>query len=144
MCSLADKDCSGPLQRDHIGYHSVTHQDVFQWLYRYHNRSETRGLWFFVANQVLGGRPLPGQVRIRLNEWHIRFHLHPEFKKRIYILSEENPFPEKFIPGWGQQAVDKAVSEDRIRMFRWKPGLCEGRLIGFWVQLEGERLKQVR
>ena len=144
VCCLADEDCSGPLQRDHVGYHSATEQDVFQWLCRYHNCTEARGLRFFVANQVLGGRPLPGQVRIRLNEWHIRFRLLPDFKKWIHILSEEHPLPERFVPGQGQRAADKAVAEGRTRKFQWKPDLCDGKLIGFLVRFEGQEPKLIR
>lgn len=144
VCSLASEDCFGPLQRDHVGYHSVTHEDVYQWLCRYHNCTEARELRFFVANQVLGGKPLPGPVRIKLNHWHIRFRLHPEFKNRIHILSEEHPLPGRFVSGQGQRAADKAVAEGRTRKFRWKPDLCDGRLSGFWVRFEGQEPKLIR
>jgi hypothetical protein len=59
VCCLANEDCSGPLQRDHVGYNSITQQDVFQCLCRYHNIMEARELDFFVVNRVLGGRPVP-------------------------------------------------------------------------------------
>jgi len=117
---------------------------VYQYLCRYHNCTEARELRFFVANQVLGGRPLPGPVRVKLNEWHIRFRLYPKFKKRIHILSEEHPLPERFVPGQGQRAADKALAEGRTRKFRWKPDLLDGKLCGFWVVFDGEEPKLFR
>ena len=144
VCRLANEDCSGPLQRDHVGYSSITQQDVFQWLCRYHNCTEARELRFFVANRVLGGRPLPGPARIKLNEWHIRHRLHPKFKRRIHKLSEEHPLPQKFVPGQGQRLADRAVAEGRIIRFRWKPNLCEGKILGFWITSEGHKPKLVR
>lgn len=143
-CCLENEDCSGPLQRDHVGYSSITQQEVVQWLCRYHNCTEAQELRFFVANQVLGGRPLPGPVRIKLNEWHIRHRLHPEFKRRIHQLAEEHPLPERFIPGQGQRLADKAVAEGRVIRFRWKPDLCDGKIIGFLVAFEGQKPRRVR
>jgi hypothetical protein len=144
VCRLKNEDCSGPLQRDHIGYDSVTQEEILQWLCRYHNCTEAREFRFFVANQVLGGRPLTGPIRIRLNEWHILHGLHPKFKRRIHKLSQENPLPEKFIPGEGQQIADKAVAEGRSIKLQLKPDLHDGKIIGFWVRFAGEEPKLVR
>jgi hypothetical protein len=144
VCRLANEDCSGPLQRDHVGYSSITQQDVFQSLCRYHNCTEARELRFFVANRVLGGSPLPGPVRIKLNEWHVRYRLHPEFKRRIHKLSEEHPLPQKFVPGQGQRLADRAVAEGRVIRFRWKPNLCDGKILGFWIASEGHKPSLVR
>jgi hypothetical protein len=138
VCRLANEDCSGPLQRDHVGYSSVTQQDVFQWFCRYHNCTEARELRFFVANRVLGGRPLTGKVRIKLNEWHVRHRLHPRLKRRIHRLSEQHPLPQEFVPGQGQKLADRAVAEGRAIKFRWKPDLCEGKILGFWIAFEGQ------
>jgi hypothetical protein len=136
VCRLKNEDCSGPLQRDHVGYSSVMQQEVFQWLCYYHNCMEARELRFFVANKVLSGRPLPGRVRITLNEWHIRHGLHPKLKRRIHKLSEEHPLPEKFIPGQGQKLADKAIAEGRFIKFKWRPYLRNGRILGFRIQFE--------
>jgi len=144
VCRLANEDCSGRLQRDHIGYSSVLQQEVFQWLCYYHNCMEARELRFFVANQVLGGKPLPGPVRIKLNEWHVLYRLHPKFKARIHKLSEEHPLPKKFIPGQGQRIADKAVAEGKAIKFRWEPDLKDGKILGFWIALEGQEPKLVR
>jgi hypothetical protein len=144
VCRLQNEDCSGPLERDHVGYSSITQQDVVQSLCHYHNCWEARELRFFVANQVLGGKSLPGPVRIKLNEWHIRYRLHPEFKGRIHQLSQEHPLPQKFIPGQGQRLADKGVAEGRVVKFRWKPDLCDGRIIGFVVAFEGQKPRRVR
>jgi hypothetical protein len=144
VCRLANEDCSGPLQFAHVGYSSITHHDVFQWLCRYHNCMEARELRFFVANRVLGGRPLPGRVRINLNEWHVRHQLHAKFKRRIHRLSEENPLPQNFVPGKGQRVADRAVAEGRTIKFRWKPDLIDGKLLGFWIAFEGHKPKLVR
>jgi hypothetical protein len=144
VCCLKNEDCSGPLQRDHVGYSSVTQQEVFQWLCLYHNCVEARELRFYVANAVLGGKPLPGPVRIRLNEWHIRYGVHPQLKARIHELSQEHPLPEKFLPGQGQKRADQAVAEGRAIKFRWKPDLRDGKILGFWVQFDGQEPKLVR
>lgn len=144
VCCLANEDCAGRLQRDHIGYSSVTQQEVFQWLCYYHNCMEARELRFFVASQVLGGKPLPGPVRIKLNMWHVQHRLHPKLKKRIHKLSEEHPLPKRFIPGQGQKLADNAVAEGRTIKFRWKPDLCSGKILGFWVAFEGQKPKLVR
>jgi hypothetical protein len=140
---LKNKDCSGPLQRDHIGYSSVTQEEVFQWLCDYHNCTEARELRFFVAHEVLGGR-LPGSVRIKLNNWHIRYRLHPKFKRRIHKLSEEHPLPEKFIPGQGQKLADEAIAEGRSIKVKWMPDLLDGKIIGFWIQFKDSEAKLVR
>jgi hypothetical protein len=105
---------------------------------------EARELRFFVANQVLSGRPLPGKVRIVLNEWHVQYRLHPEFKTRIHELSEEHPLPAKFVPGEGQRHADKEIAEGRVIRFQWKPELKGGKLTGFRVQFEGGESKLVR
>jgi hypothetical protein len=136
-CALQNGDCRGSLQSDHIGYNSVTQRELFQYLCAYHNCTEARELRFFVANQVLGGRPLSGPVRIRLNEWHIRYGLHPKLKIRIHEVSEKNPLPTKFVPGQGQKYADKQIAEGRCFRFRWKAELAKGKLIGFWIQFEG-------
>jgi hypothetical protein len=104
---------------------------------------EARELRFFVAHEVLGRR-LPGPVRIILNEWHVRYRLHPKFKKRIHKLSEEHPLPAKFVPGQGQKLADKAIAEGRSIKFRWKPELLDGTIIGFRVRFEDGEAKQVR
>lgn len=144
VCRLKNEDCSGPLQRDHVGYDSITQQAVFQWLCRYHNCMEARELRFFVANRVLDRRPLTGPLRIKINEWHVRHGLHPKLKTRIRRLSREHPLSEEFIPGQGQQLADKAVAEGRVIRFRLKPDLCEGKILGFWIQFEGRKPKRVR
>jgi len=144
VCRLQNEDCSGPLQRDHVGYSSITQQEVIQWLCRYHNCTEAQELRFFVANQVLGGRPLTGRIRIKLNEWHIRYRLHPEFRTRIHQLSQEHPLPQKFIAGQGQRLADKGVAEGRVVKFRWKPDLCDEKIIGFVVAFEGQKPRRVR
>jgi len=143
-CRLKNKDCSGPLQRDHVGYSSVMQQEVFQWLCYYHNCMEARELRFFVANKVLNGRPLPGRVRIALNEWHLCYRLHPKFKKRIHKLSEEHPLPEKFIPGQGQKLADKAIAEGRSIKFKWRPYLRNGQILGFRIQFGDGEARLVR
>jgi len=137
VCRLKNDDCSGPLQRDHVGYNSITQQEVIQWLCYYHNCMEARELRFFVANRVLGGRSLPGPVRIKLNEWHVRYGLHSRFKMRIHKLSDEHPLPEKFTPGRGQKLADKAIAEGRSTKFGWKPYLRGEKISGFWVLFEG-------
>lgn len=144
VCRLANEDCAGRMQRDHIGYNSVTQQEVFQWLCYYHNCMEARELRFFVANKVLGGSPLPGPVRIKLNEWHVRYGLHPKLKVRIHKLSEEHPLPQKFVPGQGQRLADKAVAEGQAVKFRWKPDIDDGKIVGFWIAIEGQKPKLVR
>jgi hypothetical protein len=143
-CCLANEDCSGPLQRDHVAYYSVTQPDVFQLLCRYHNITEVMELRFFVAKRVVGGR-LPGRVRIRLNGWHIRHRLHPDFKRRIHKLSERYPLSDKFIPGQGQMSADKALAEGRKIPFVWKPYLRDANILGFWLRFDGQkRAKLVR
>lgn len=144
VCCLANEDCSGPLQRDHARYSSITQDDLTQWLCRYHNCTEARELRFFVANRVLDGRPLPGPVRIKLNKWHIRHRLHQKFKRRIHKLSEKYPMPDKFVPGQGQRLADKAVAEGRTIKFRLKPYLYEEQILGFWITFEGRKPKLVR
>jgi hypothetical protein len=141
VCRLKNEDCSGHLERDHVGYSSITQQDVVQWLCHYHNCWEARDLRFFVANQVLGGRPLTGQIRIRLNVWHLRYRLHPEFKRRIHQLSQEHPLPEKFVPGQGQKFADREVAEGRSFKLRLRPDLCDGKILGFWITFEGHEPK---
>jgi hypothetical protein len=71
LCAMRNEDCSGPLERDHVGYNSATHSEVIQTLCHYHNCWEAREYRFFVANQVLGGRALPAALRFQLNEWHV-------------------------------------------------------------------------
>jgi hypothetical protein len=105
---------------------------------------EARELRFFVAIQVLGGKSLSGPIRIKLNEWHIRYRLHPDFNKRIHELSEEHPLPKNFVPGQGQRHADRAIAEGRIIRFTWKPDLRDGKLYGFWVRFEGQEQKLVR
>jgi len=144
VCRLKNEDCSGPLQRDHVGYNSITQQEVVQWLCRYHNCVEARALRFFVAKAVLGGSALTGPVRIRLNDWHVRYGLHPQLRARIHGLSEEYPLPKKFHPGEGQKRADQAVAEGRSVRFRWKPDICEKRIIGFWVQFGGQEPKLIQ
>ena len=144
VCRLTNEDCSGPLQRDHVGYNSITQQAVFQWLCRYHNCTEARELRFFVANRVLCQKPLTGPLRIKLNEWHVRHGLHAKFKRRIHKLSQKHPLSERFIPGQGQKLADKAVAEGRSIKFRLKPDLYEGKILGFWVQFEGCKPKRIR
>lgn len=142
-CALENEDCRGPLQRDHVGYDSVTQQAVFQVLCYYHNCVEARELRFFVAREVLERRPLPGPVRIRLNEWHLKHQLHPRLKDRIHRLSEENPLPKKFTPGDGQKRADLAIAEGRSIKFGLKPELLDGHIVGFWVRFEGREWKLV-
>lgn len=144
ICRLKNEDCSGPLQRDHVGYDSIAQQAVFQWLCRYHNCTEARELRFFVANRVLGKRPLTGPIRIRLNEWHVRYGLHVRLKRRIHKLSQKHPLSDKFIPGQGQKLADKAVAEGPSIRFRMKPDLYEGKILGFWIQFEGCKPKRIR
>ena len=144
ICSLKNEDCSGPLQRDHVGYSSITQQEVTQQLCYYHNCVEARQLRFFVASKVLSGRPLPGPVRIRLNEWHIQYGLHPEFKSRIRELSEDNPLPEKFVPGRGQTLADKAIAEGRSTKFNWSPELRDGKIVGFWIAISGSEPRLIQ
>ncbi len=144
VCRLKNGDCSGPLQRDHVGYDSVTQQAVFQWLCRYHNCTEARELRFFVANRVLDQRPLTGPLRIKLNEWHVLYGLHARFKKRIHRLSQKYPLSEGFVPGQGQKLADKTVAEGRSIKFRLKPDLYEGKILGFWVQFEGCEPRRIR
>jgi hypothetical protein len=105
---------------------------------------EARELRFFVAKTVLGGRALTGPVRIKLNEWHIRYGLHPRLKSRIRKLSQEYPLPEKFLPGQGQKRTDQAVAEGRSIRLKLKPDLRAGKILGFWVQFEAEKRKLVR
>ena len=105
---------------------------------------EARELRFFVANAVVGGRALPGPVRIKLNNWHVRYGLHPKLKRRIHELSQENPLPEKFRPGQGQKRADQAVAEGRSIKIKLEPDLCDKKILGFWVQFEGQKPKLVR
>lgn len=144
VCAMTNEDCSGPLERDHVGYNSITHEEVIQVLCHYHNCWEARELRFFVAKQVLGGRALPGRLRLRLNEWHIRHGLHPEFKTRIHALSQANPLPEGFVPGQGQQRSDKAIAKGKSVKFRIEPYLCDGKILGFRFALGGDKLKLVK
>ncbi len=144
ICRLKNEDCAGPLQRDHVGYNSVTQQEVFQWLCRYHNCMEARQLRFFVAKAVLGGRALTGPVRIKLNGWHVLYGLHPKLKRRIREHSQECPLPEKFLPGQGQKRADQAVAEGRSIKVKLKPDLRDGTILGFWVQFEGQKPGLVR
>lgn len=143
-CCLRNEDCAGPLERDHVGYNSITQREVIQTLCHYHNCFEARELRFFVANAVLGGRALTGPVRIKLNEWHVRYGLHPRLKKRIRKLSQENPLPESFLAGQGQKRADQAVAERRSVKLALKPDLRDKKILGFWVRFEGQKLKLIR
>jgi hypothetical protein len=144
VCAMRNEDCSGSLERDHVGYNSVTHEEVIQTLCHYHNCGEAREYRFFVANQVLGGRALPGPLRLRLNEWHVRHGLHPKFKIRIHALAEANPLPEGFVPGQGQVRADKAIAEGRSVKFRIAPYLYNGKILGFRFALTGDKPKLVK
>jgi hypothetical protein len=144
QCALRNEDCSGPLEGDHVGYNSSTQKAVIQQLCRYHNRCEARWYRFFVAHEVFGGRPIPGKLRISLNEWHISHGIHPEFKERIREISEANPLPEDFIPGEGQRQADKAVDEGRSIKIDLMPNLRDGKIMGFLLALPGERHKLIR
>lgn len=146
VCVLKNEDCSGVLQRDHVVYGSVTQQELVQWLCRYHNCVEARELRLFVAKEVLGGIKLAGPLRISLNEWHVRYGLHPKLKRRIHELSEEIPLPEKFLPGQGQQQADQAsqvISEERSVKLTLTPAFSNKKIVGFWVK-QGRKRKLVQ
>jgi hypothetical protein len=130
-CALWNEDCSGPIEKDHIAYNKFGHGEIFQYLCHYHNCTEARELRFFMANQVLRGTALPGPLRIELNKWHLRYGLHPEFKKRIHEVSEANPLPEGFVPGRGQRLADEGIAKGRGFKFSLQPFLRDGKILGF-------------
>lgn len=143
-CALRNEDCSGPLEGDHVSYNSATQKVVIQQLCRYHNRCEARWYRFFVAHKVLGGSPISGKLRIKINGWHINHGLHPEFKKRIREVAEADPLREDFIPGQGQRQADKAIDAGRCIKIELMPNLREDKIMGFLSKRPGEGWKLIR
>jgi hypothetical protein len=75
-----------------------------------------------------------------LNEWHIRYGLHPEFKLSIHKIAEANPLPENFVPGEGQRRADKNIAEGRsIKIDTLMPNMRDGKIMGFLFALPGDR-----